>query len=356
VWRQANYLRSDYQISVAGLGDPGLEDVEWLPVDRIPPKNFMHRCWRAGALLAGYSTPFLKRYALRNAGDICSRQFDVVLVNDVEPLPLGFALSKGAPVVFDAHEYYPRNHEESLFWCIFHKRHVVRLCSGFIPRCSAMTTVSPGLVEEYSREYGVVPQIIYSAPPRLDIAPQPSAPDRVRLIHHGGASSGRKIEDMICMMDMLDSRFSLDLMLVGKGEYYSKLQDLAAKRSNVGWCHPVPMPEIARSISSYDMGLYLMPDTNFNHRVAIPNKLFEFIQARLAIAVSPIQGMANIVRKHDIGVVSKDFRPESMARALNALTAEDIARFKQNVVQAAAEFTAENEMDKLRKLLRSLLH
>lgn len=315
VWRQANYLRSDYQISVAGLGDPGLEEVEWLPVDRVPPRNFLHRCWRAGTLLAGYPTPFLNRFALRNVKEAYARQFDIVLINDVEPLSLGFALAKGAPVVFDAHEFYPRNHEESLFWRIFHKRHVVRLCSVYIPRCSAMTTVSPGLAEAYAREFGTAPQIIYSAPPRLDIAPTASAADRIKLIHHGGASAGRKIEDMIRMMDLLDSRFSLDLMLVGKGEYYSKLQELAAQRPNVGWCDPVPMPEISKAISTYDMGLYLMPDTNFNHRVAIPNKLFEFIQARLAVAVSPIRGMADIVQQREIGVVSEDFSPESMARA-----------------------------------------
>jgi glycosyltransferase involved in cell wall biosynthesis len=212
------------------------------------------------------------------------------------------------------------------------------------------------LAEAYAREYDVAPQIIYSAPPRLDIASQPPVAGRIKLIHHGGASSGRKIEDMIRMMDLLDSRFSLDLMLVGKGEYYSKLQALAARRPNVGWCDPVPMPEISKVISTYDMGLYLMPDTNFNHRVAIPNKLFEFIQARLAIAVSPIQGMADIVRQHELGVVSQDFSPESMARALNSLVADDFARFKQNAVQAATEFTAENEMDKLRKLLGSLVH
>ena len=57
------------------------------------------------------------------------------------------------------------------------------------------------------------------------------------------------------------------------------------------------MHEIVDTIAEYDIGLFILSPINFNYYHALPNKLFEFIQARLAIAVSPSPEMARIVHR-----------------------------------------------------------
>ena len=84
--------------------------------------------------------------------------------------------------------------------------------------------------------------------------------------------------------------------------------------------------------------------TYFN---ALPNKFFDFIMAGLAIAVSPLPMMQKIVVEHNIGVVVEDQTPQSMARVLNALAADDINKYKLNSLKLAKSMNAETESEKL---------
>jgi len=77
---------------------------------------------------------------------------------------------------------------------------------------------------------------------------------------------------------------------------------------------------------------------NFNY--ALPNKFFEFIQARLALVISPNLAMAQIVQQYGCGVVSADYSPHRMAAAINALDVSAIDACKQASHNAAQELHA----------------
>jgi hypothetical protein len=115
------------------------------------------------------------------------------------------------------------------------------------------------------------------------------------------------------------------------------------------------MDKIVELSAGYDVGLYLLPPNNFNHAMALPNKLFEFIQARLAVAIGPSPEMARIVREFDCGIVADDFTPATLARALNSLTAADVDRMKAGSEKAAHVYTAENYAEKVREIVTSVL-
>jgi hypothetical protein len=51
-------------------------------------------------------------------------------------------------------------------------------------------------------------------------------------------------------------------------------------------------------------------------RYASPNKLFEFIQARLPVVTTPNYEMKNLIQKYQLGVVAKDFSVSSFAQAI----------------------------------------
>jgi hypothetical protein len=91
-----------------------------------------------------------------------------------------------------------------------------------------------------------------------------------------------------------------------------------------------------------------------NTRLSLPNKLFEFVQARLALAVWPCPEMARMVREHDLGVVSEDFTVASMATELSRLTREDIAGFKANAHRAAKHLCAEANREPFLDLVHKL--
>jgi hypothetical protein len=185
--------------------------------------------------------------------------------------------------------------------------------------------------------------------------PQPVDPNKIKLIHHGAAISGRQIETMIDTMKLLDDRYQLHLMLTLKGtKYYDQLKEYAASAKNVLFFDPVPYKEIVNKINPYDIGFYILAPTNFNNMYALSNKFFEFVQARLCLAVSPNPEMIKLVKKYNLGVLSDDFTAESMAKVIKNLTPEKIAFHKQQSHIHARTLSAESNIKKIKEIVTGL--
>ncbi len=73
-------------------------------------------------------------------------------------------------------------------------------------------------------------------------------------------------------------------------------------------------------MNACDVGVFCMPPININARYALPNKFFDFVQARLAVGVGPAEEMARLTEKLGLGVVSTDFSEASFTEALAGWT------------------------------------
>ena len=167
---------------------------------------------------------------------------------------------------------------------------------------------------------------------------------------------------MIEIMSLLDDRFTLDLMLLVPGfaskktrGYVDELRTLAGGDPRIKVIPPVTSREVVKTINKYDMGVFLLPPINFNYENTLPNKLFDFIQARLGVAIGPTPEMAEIVNRYQIGVVSKDFTAGSLAGCLSKLTKKEVEGYKQNAIQAATDLNAEANAKKIDELISTVL-
>lgn len=220
--------------------------------------------------------------------------------------------------------------------------------------------LTSGIGREYEKHYGVKPVIITNAPAYYDIQPKPTDPKKIRLVHQGIANPSRKLELMFSMMEHLDDRFTLDLMLMEPIHqsniiYLKKLKELARKDPRIQFVPPVSTDKIIPTINQYDIGIVLIPPINFNYKNTLPNKFFECIQARVALAIGPIPEMKKITEQFKIGVVSQDFTAKSLAQKINSLSAENINHFKQNAAQAARELNAEKNEILFKGLVNGVL-
>jgi hypothetical protein len=137
-------------------------------------------------------------------------------------------------------------------------------------------------------------------------------------------------------------------------DYYNYLLKLAKNNKNINFIEPVLFSEIIGTINNFDIGVYILKPESFNQKYALPNKFFEFIQARLAIAVGPSIEMVKIIDRYNLGVHSKDFTPKSLAKAISQLTPEQIMEYKQNADKYAKELSAEENMNKIRGIIAEL--
>jgi len=273
-------------------------------------------------------------------------------------LPLGSRLAetRGTPFFYDAHEYSPREYDDKFSFRFFWAGFWDCVCRAYLPRAHAMTTVCRGLAKEYEKNYGVKCGIITNAPFFADLSPSKPVDGRVRMVHHGSADKERRLHNMISLMDLLDERFSLVFYLVGmESDYGRKLLKMARNNPRILFLPPVPLEKIVSTINPYDVGLYLLYPAGFNAKMALPNKVFEFIQARLALAVWPAPEMDGLVREYENGVVSDSFSIRSMARCLNALSEKDIATFKSRSHGAAPLVAGERNAEVFLSIVKQLL-
>jgi hypothetical protein len=363
VVRQINFLKDHYSITAVCFDAPTSLNIEVIRIKRIKPGLFQKAITSFFLLTRLFEQAFQALYdspSLRS--QLKQREFDLIVANDIECLPLAMRIKKNEKILFDAHEFAPRHFEDKLVWRIFFQRFNQYLCKKYLPLTNAMLTVGQGLAMEYKKYYPVQPIILTNANYYADLKPVPVNPKSVKLIHHGAANPSRQLEIMIEMMNYVDERFTLDLMLLTPSiankktrAYLSTLKNTIQKNDRIRIIDPVKSNEVVNFIHHYDIGIFLLPPINFNYANTLPNKFFDYVQARLAIAIGPTPEMASLVNQFDLGIVSNEFTAVSLANKINSLSENEINRFKANSDHAAKILSAEKNQKILNDLVKSLI-
>ncbi len=334
----ASLRKAGYQVTAAGLTDPGMEQVEFWTVS-AHPEALVDKVFAALKLKCGFYNAYYQslgpvRVFIEQWQKRGKPTFDLIVANDIEALPVALEVANGAPVFVDAHEYSPAEWGD-VFWRFFFSGFKDWQCRTYLPEASAMSTVCQGIADLYKSEYGTESFVIYNAPAYREVSPSSVSSECIQLVHHGGALRSRGLETMVDMMRLLDDRFQFHFYLVASAPaQVSYLNELKSSASSMGdrviFHDPVHSDKITEEINRYDIGVYPLKPNSVNNALALPNKFFEFVQARLAIVVGPSQEMVRLLKEHDLGVVSKDFTAEAMAQELSNLTDENIWQFKLN--------------------------
>lgn len=140
-----------------------------------------------------------------------------------------------------------------------------------------------------------------------------------------------------------DADVTLDLYLTGAGSPYMRsLEQLAERLGNRVTVHPpVSQAELVPMLNSYDVGIHVLPRTNTNNALALPNKFFDYVQARLAMVIGPTADMKRLLNRYELGVVAEGYDVPQVVDALNSLTVDRVTEWKRNAVVAAPENCAE---------------
>ena len=343
VMRQVRLLENNFKVTVAGFGVAPQADVDFIRLDNPLAGLARKGVWAVKLLLGMFEYYYWRLPEVISALRLVARnEFNLVIANDVSALPLAIRLAGSTPVIVDAHEYSPKEFEDRFLWRFFYSRYYDYLCRSYLSRASSMITVCQGISDAYEQEYGVTSHVVYNAPLDQKLSPSSVRAECIRLIHHGSAIRSRHLGVMIDMMKHLDDRFSLDFMLVETDSVYmAELRAKAAVDARIRFVEPVPMPEICRRLNEYDIGVYLLPPVNFNQKHALPNKFFEFIQARLAVAIGPSPEMAILLRGYECGVIADSFQPQALAAVLQELDAQRVAKLKEASDRAARDLNYE---------------
>jgi hypothetical protein len=357
VLKQIRHFAGLYHVTTCGYGpspDPRVDHVE------IP---------RAGEELDGrlitahaYRGVYRKIPAIRAARaalaarGFARRAFDVAIADDIQAAPVAYRVVDPARVLLDLHEYWPRLNEENPAWARRIGPYYTWLVRKYAPRAGAVTTVSRGLAAEYERVFGFRATVVTNATPYADLPVRPVG-EVIRLVHSGAGLRNRHLELMVDAVQRTSAPVTLDLYLTpNHPDLLAELRERAAASGGRITLHDaVPYAELVATLTGYDAGVFVLPPVNFSYRNALPNKIFDYIQARLALVVGPTPEMQAIVAEHGLGVVTTDFTAEALAAAFDALTPAGVAGFKGASARAARELSAQEQVLIWDRLVRGLI-
>ena len=273
------------------------------------------------------------------------KQFDVILADDFDAVPVAVRLRPRYGVHADLHEYSPSQFEDNAAWARRIKPFREWVCRKYVTQASSWTTVCDGLADKYDEMFGFRASVVPNATPYAALSPgEVSRP--LRLVHHGGVNPARGIPWMVEAVMASDADIIFDLYLQDPaGRESAKLTELSAADPRISILPAVPYDELIPLLATYDVGLSTIKPATFNLRHALPNKLFDYVQARLGIITGPSPEMARVVRDYHLGIVTEDFSAAALTAAVDSLEPAQVSEWKHNADQVACELSAEKQND-----------
>jgi glycosyltransferase involved in cell wall biosynthesis len=282
--------------------------------------------------------------------------YDLVVANDARALPLAFAAAGGAPVYADMHEWAAEERATVLVWRLLVGPYFEALCKKYLPRAAAVTSVSSGLAGLYRERYGVAADVVRSAADFQDLAPTPVDPKAIRLVHSGTADAERNIMELIEAVDLLGDRFTLDLYLLEvPGGHLDAIRKTAATTPGVTVHPPVPPDTLPAVLNQYDLGVFLYPLRTLSHLYHLPNKFFDFVQARLGLVFSPAPEIDAHIAEYGLGLVTTGTSADALVETLRDITADEVERYKKAADRAARALSSEPDRAVQHALVARLL-
>jgi len=269
--------------------------------------------------------------------------------NDLDTLPAAVILSRlnNAPLLYDAHELFSDqfNRTSRQFSAIFFglERWLIRFAHKVV-------TVNHSIAETLAAWHKVpLPSVVMNCPFAVEVVrPRPdslgdSSTRTARLIYQGIFMRDRGLEELIRSAAWYESA---ELYLRGYGALEGTLRALVKAehlQNRVYFLPPVAADQLVESLAGFDVGLIPYRATSLNNRLCLPNKIFEYLQAGLALAVSAFPEMERVVKETGAGEVFNPEQPRDIARAVNAMTgdANRLVELKRRARAAAQRYTWE---------------
>lgn len=359
VMRQAAALQeAGFEVSAVGFRATVAAEPSF-PVGYVEPhqptfawriRNFLRLA--AARVLPGLAIPLARATAQGRAAIAATvkQRPDVVVANDWITLPVAHAVAArtGCKVIYDSHEFALMEQVGKLKWRLFYPPTIRAIEAKLIGRCAAVITVSAPIAEDMQEIYGlpVRPTVIRNLPPYIEIDRKAvSDGSRHQVLFHGRLAPGRGIEDLIDSVPAWDARFHLLIRGPGPADYIAQLKSRAeaVAKNRITFVPGIPVDQLAIAAAQADIGIFLMPADYGQARYALPNKLFEYIMAGLAVCMTDFPAMTEIIRRHDLGIVLPDSRPETVGAALNGLTTERLDKMRANARHAARDLNWDRE-------------
>ena len=275
----------------------------------------------------------------------------------VEALPAADAVAKsvGGRVYCDVIETPSFAHRSAtIAWHPTNLALLDHAFEGFLKGADGLLTVGwalKGEIEPYGRPVSVIPNYRYAE----DVTPTARLRERCglhpqdRLVLSISTITGG-FETILEALALLPADVHLaTLGTFVPAAYEEKIRDLVASLDIERRVHlfaPVSYDQLAATASGADVGLIALDPTVANHRLSLPNRLFDYMAAGLPVVAPDIPDIARILKEREFGVVLDRVSARHWANGIEAALAGEEA-MRANARAAAKDLVWESLGDPL---------
>jgi len=277
---------------------------------------------------------FYANYNIRLFLYLLFTKFDIVNSNDLDSLLANYLASKikGKKIVYDSHEFFTQVPE------LVNRPKVqniwLKLEKWILPKLKYTYTVSPSIAEEYKKLYYIDMKLIRNLPfvTKVDSNIQK---DEKYIIYQGALNVGRGLENMILAMKFIDAK----LMIIGSGDIETELKQLSIKNNlenKIIFKGKLPFNKLSEYTQKATIGISLEEPAGLNYKYALPNKIFDYINAEIPVLISNLPEMAKIVKQYEVGEILTENTPNLISEKINELlnNSELYNRYVANTIKA----------------------
>jgi glycosyltransferase involved in cell wall biosynthesis len=285
------------------------------------------------------------------------------LASDLYVLPSLTAAAKrhGGTLVFDSRELY--SHLDASAGRPFVRATWQAIERRYIRRADAVMTVNDSIADVLATTYGISRPTVL---PNIPDLPPPPPSDRLRrelaipddgrtlVLYQGLFREGR---GLLALIDAAREIDSIRLAFIGEGpleEEVLRQSGSLGDRAHVHtFVHPSDLPDFTVGA---DVGACLIEPITESLRLSLPNKLFEYLNARVPVLASPLPEIQRIVDAYDVGTLADPTDSGAIVDALfRASNPDTRSIWRSGIPDALAMFSESDVTGRFTRLIQSLL-
>lgn len=280
---------------------------------------------------------------------------DILLSNDLDTLLANYLIAKiqNKKLVFDSHELFSEIPE--LVNKKFVKSFWYQLEKILIPNLKNAYTVCNSIAVHYNNKYGTSFKVIKNLPTfktlnksSLNVIPA----NKKIILYQGAVNIGRGLNLLI---DSLNHLENCVLVIIGNGDILPSLQKYIIDKkleSKVIFLGRIKPSKLHTITPNAHIGVSLEEDLGLNYRYALPNKIFDYIQAEVPILVSDLPEMSAIVKQYKVGEVLTNRTAEELAKSINIILTKD---YSKELKKAKKDLIWENQEEDLLAIFKNAM-
>ena len=288
---------------------------------------------------------------------------DLYLASDLYVLP---ALSEAAKrhrsaLVFDSRELY--GHLDATAGRPTVRKTWQALERRYIRRTDAVLTVNDSIADRLSATYRIARPTVL---PNVPDTPPPPPSDRLQLelaipddgrtlvLYQGLFREGRGLLQLIDATREIDS---IRLAFIGEGPLEPEVTRQAHSLGDRARVHPfVPPTDLPAFTVGADVGACLIEPLTESLRLSLPNKLFEYLNARVPVLASPLPEIRRVVETFEVGTLADPADSGAIVEALHHAARPDFrSSWRLRIPNALASVSSADATQRFQHLILSLL-